>query len=116
MCGIAGIFNYSQSPNLISDSILKRMTSVIAHRGPDDEGIYISPDRMLGFGFRRLAIIDLSPAGHQPMSTPDNSLWIVFNGEIYNTSSSEKPLKPKAIAIALKPIPKPFSTLIKNTA
>jgi len=95
MCGIAGIFNYSQSPNLISDSILKRMTSVIAHRGPDDEGIYISPDRMLGFGFRRLAIIDLSPAGHQPMSTPDNSLWIVFNGEIYNHLELRKTLEAK---------------------
>jgi len=95
MCGIAGIFNYSQSPNLISDSILKRMTSVIAHRGPDDEGIYISPDRMLGFGFRRLAIIDLSPAGHQPMSTPDGSLWIVFNGEIYNHLELRKTLEAK---------------------
>jgi asparagine synthase (glutamine-hydrolysing) len=95
MCGIAGIFNYSQSPNLISDSILKRMTSVIAHRGPDDEGIYISPDRMLGFGFRRLAIIDLSPAGHQPMSTPDGSLWIVFNGEIYNHLDLRKTLEAK---------------------
>ena len=95
MCGIAGIFNYSQSPNLISDSILKRMTSVIAHRGPDDEGIYISPDRMLGFGFRRLAIIDLSPAGHQPMSNADGSIWIVFNGEIYNHLELRKTLEAK---------------------
>ena len=95
MCGIAGIFNYSQSPHLISESILKKMTDVIAHRGPDDEGIYISPDRMLGFGFRRLAIIDLSPAGHQPMSNADGSIWIVFNGEIYNHLELRKTLEAK---------------------
>jgi asparagine synthase (glutamine-hydrolysing) len=90
MCGIAGIFNYGNSPALISEPILKAMTAEIAHRGPDDDGIYISPDRKIGFGFRRLAIIDLSPAGHQPMSNrlnskhPDGDIWIVFNGEIYN--------------------------------
>ncbi len=90
MCGITGIFNYGNSPTLISEPILRAMTAEIAHRGPDDDGIYISPDRKIGFGFRRLAIIDLSPAGHQPMSNrlnsknPDGDIWIVFNGEIYN--------------------------------
>jgi asparagine synthase (glutamine-hydrolysing) len=95
MCGITGIFNYSQSPHLISESILKKMTDVIAHRGPDDNGIYLSPDHMLGFGFRRLAIIDLSPAGHQPMSNADGSIWIVFNGEIYNHLELRKTLEAK---------------------
>ena len=95
MCGIAGVFNYSQSPHLLSESILQHMTRVIAHRGPDDEGIYISPDHMLGFGFRRLAIIDLSPAGHQPMSNADGSIWIVFNGEIYNHLELRKTLEAK---------------------
>lgn len=95
MCGIAGVFNYSQSPNLVSESILKRMTDVIAHRGPDDDGVYINPTQTLGFGFRRLAIIDLSPAGHQPMSNADGSIWIVFNGEIYNHLDLRQDLEAK---------------------
>ncbi|MFQ3597811.1 MAG: asparagine synthase (glutamine-hydrolyzing) [Chloroherpetonaceae bacterium] len=95
MCGITGVFNYSQSPHLLSESILKQMTRVIAHRGPDDDGIYLSPNEQLGFGFRRLAIIDLSPAGHQPMSNRDGSLWIVFNGEIYNHLEIRKDLEAK---------------------
>ncbi|MFN3426248.1 MAG: asparagine synthase (glutamine-hydrolyzing) [Candidatus Thermochlorobacter sp.] len=90
MCGIVGIFNYGGSSTLICEDILKAMSAEIAHRGPDDDGIYISPDGTVGFGFRRLAIIDLSPAGHQPMSNalnsknPEGDIWIVFNGEIYN--------------------------------
>ncbi len=63
-----------------------------AHRGPDDSGVYCNADRRLGFGFRRLAIIDLSPSGHQPMSNEDGSLWIVFNGEIYNYPALRKEL------------------------
>lgn len=84
MCGIAGIFNYSNSHPDITQELLVRMSDIIRHRGPDDDGTYISKDRRLGFTFRRLAIIDLSPAGHQPMSNRDESVWIVFNGEIYN--------------------------------
>jgi asparagine synthase (glutamine-hydrolysing) len=63
-------------------AVLSTMAGSIAHRGPDDEGIYL--DRQVGFGFRRLAILDLSPSGHQPMCTEDGQLVIVFNGEIYN--------------------------------
>ena len=59
-------------------------TSCLAHRGPDQEGIWISSDRTVGLGHRRLAVIDLSDASSQPMSTPDGSITIVFNGEIYN--------------------------------
>lgn len=84
MCGILGIFNYSGHEGAISPEILNRMTSVIQHRGPDDEGIHISPDHRIGMGFRRLSIIDLSSAGHQPMSNPEKTIWITFNGEIYN--------------------------------
>jgi asparagine synthase (glutamine-hydrolysing) len=62
--------------------VLKRMADSIAHRGPDDSGLYL--DQQVGFGFRRLAILDLSPAGHQPMCSEDGQLVIVFNGEIYN--------------------------------
>ena len=60
---------------------LREATSTIAHRGPDDEGFYLSGP--LGFGFRRLSIIDLD-GGHQPMSDHAQSVWVVFNGEIYN--------------------------------
>jgi asparagine synthase (glutamine-hydrolysing) len=60
------------------------MTDCIAHRGPDDHGQYVSPERTLGLGHRRLAIIDLAPTGHQPMVSRDGSCRIVFNGEIYN--------------------------------
>ncbi|MCS6808696.1 MAG: asparagine synthase (glutamine-hydrolyzing) [Bacteroidota bacterium] len=68
----------------MSEEVLKRMSDVMAHRGPDDEGQWIAQDRRAGFAFRRLAIIDLSANGHQPMTTPDERLTIVFNGEIYN--------------------------------
>jgi asparagine synthase (glutamine-hydrolysing) len=83
MCGIAGILG----PNASNELIL-RMTRIQKHRGPDDEGIQLLPagdDRcQLALGHRRLAILDLSPAGHQPMHDPESGLWTVYNGEIYN--------------------------------
>lgn len=75
MCGICG-FTYRD------ETLIKRMNDSIRHRGPDDDGIYVSDD--ISLGHRRLSIIDLSPAGHQPMFNEDRSLCIVFNGEIYN--------------------------------
>jgi len=80
MCGIVGIFNLNGEP--VSQVILRKMTDAIAHRGPDAEGFYI--DSFIGLGHRRLAIIDLSPAGHQPMSAEDGNYIITYNGEIYN--------------------------------
>jgi asparagine synthase (glutamine-hydrolysing) len=80
MCGIAGIFNLNGSP--VSPVLLKRMTDAIVHRGPDGEGFYV--DGFIGLGHRRLAIIDLSSAGHQPMITEDKQYAITYNGEIYN--------------------------------
>lgn len=84
MCGIAGIVETAAAKPSISEAILRKMSDIIHHRGPDDEGQWISPNHRCGFAFRRLAIIDLSPAGHQPMSTTDGRFTIVFNGEIYN--------------------------------
>lgn len=83
MCGIAGLFNRNGEP--VSSVILRNMTDAISHRGPDGEGFYI--DSFIGLGHRRLAIIDLSPAGHQPMVTPDGDYTIIYNGEIYNFQS-----------------------------
>ena len=80
MCGITGIFNYKKSQP-IDHELLTRMCSSITHRGPDDEGFYF--DGPLGIGMRRLSIIDLK-TGQQPMSNGEKSVWIVFNGEIYN--------------------------------
>lgn len=80
MCGIAGIFNLNGES--VAPVLLRRMTDSIAHRGPDGEGFYT--DSFIGLGHRRLAIIDLSPAGHQPMVTPGDQYIIVYNGEVYN--------------------------------
>ncbi len=81
MCGIAGKISFSSNP--VSTQSVKAMCDALKHRGPDDSGIYISPDQKIGMGHRRLAIIDLSPLGHQPMRYLDR-YEIVFNGEIYN--------------------------------
>ncbi|WP_434685289.1 asparagine synthase (glutamine-hydrolyzing) [Pseudanabaena minima] len=80
MCGIAGVFNTNGEP--VSSSILKKMTDAIAHRGPDGEGFFV--DSFIGLGHRRLAILDLSSAGHQPMSSNNNRYVLTYNGEIYN--------------------------------
>jgi asparagine synthase (glutamine-hydrolysing) len=82
MCGISGLFNYDRSREVDAAS-LERMRAVTRHRGPDDSGHYI--DGNAGLAFNRLSIIDLS-GGHQPLSNEDGSVWIVFNGEIYNFS------------------------------
>ena len=80
MCGIAGIFNLNG--NSVSPVILKKMTESIAHRGPDGEGHYV--DGYVGFGHRRLSIIDLSAAGNQPMISLNKEIVLSYNGEIYN--------------------------------
>jgi len=80
MCGITGIFNVNGAP--VSISLLKKMTDIISHRGPDGEGFWV--DSFIGFGHRRLAIIDLTPLGHQPMQTEDGNFIITYNGEVYN--------------------------------
>jgi asparagine synthase (glutamine-hydrolysing) len=80
MCGIVGIFNLNGEP--VSPVVLRKMTDAVAHRGPDGEGFYI--DSFVGLGHRRLAIIDLTPAGHQPMMSPDGQYVVAYNGEIYN--------------------------------
>ncbi len=79
MCGIAGIVSFNGSEP--SHEQLKRMTDIIMHRGPDDSGFF--SEAGIGLGFRRLSIIDLAE-GHQPISNEDDSIWLIFNGEIYN--------------------------------
>jgi asparagine synthase (glutamine-hydrolysing) len=80
MCGIVGY----AGQEAIDPALLGTMASTLAHRGPDSSGSWISPDRTVGYGHRRLAIIDLSPGGHQPMTDNGGSVHLAFNGEIYN--------------------------------
>ncbi|HXG61674.1 MAG TPA: asparagine synthase (glutamine-hydrolyzing) [Planctomycetota bacterium] len=84
MCGIAGIFSYGPDGPLVDNAELVRMRDRMASRGPDGAGLWRSEDGRIALAHRRLAILDPSPAGVQPMSSPDGSLVIVFNGEIYN--------------------------------
>jgi len=78
MCGICGIAGN------VDPGVIERMTLSLTHRGPDDGGVELFPDHQLALGHRRLSIIDLSPSGRQPMSNEDGSVWISFNGELYN--------------------------------
>jgi asparagine synthase (glutamine-hydrolysing) len=80
MCGIAGFLNVDGQP--ASPAVVRTMTQAVAHRGPDGEGVYV--DDCVALGHRRLAIIDLSPAGHQPMPSVDGQYVLTFNGEIFN--------------------------------
>ncbi len=84
MCGICGIYEYGVSDPGVSGSLVARMRDTMIHRGPDDRGAYVSQDRRVGLGNRRLAIVDLSPAGHMPMPNEDGRIWVTQNGEIYN--------------------------------
>lgn len=89
MCGIACLF--SEQP--LDDKLIKQMTTVISHRGPDDEGhIGLIENRVI-LGHRRLSIVDLSVAGHQPMTYGDSKYWITYNGEIYNYVELRKELE-----------------------
>jgi asparagine synthase (glutamine-hydrolysing) len=84
MCGLAGILAYHDAAPPIDGEEILTMRESMQSRGPDGAGLWISEDGRLALAHRRLSIIDLSEAGAQPMGTPDQSLWVVFNGEIYN--------------------------------
>jgi asparagine synthase (glutamine-hydrolysing) len=88
MCGIAGQFKFGgpADPGAREQdrAIVSRMRDSLAHRGPDDAGLWQSVDGRVALAHRRLSIVDVSPAGHQPMSNEDGTVWITFNGEIYN--------------------------------
>jgi asparagine synthase (glutamine-hydrolysing) len=86
MCGIAGAVRLARSRSVDVDvrSVVAAMSARVAHRGPDDNGLWSSPDGNVCLAHRRLAIVDLSARGHQPMASADGGAWITFNGEIYN--------------------------------
>jgi asparagine synthase (glutamine-hydrolysing) len=92
MCGIAGIVDFRTSKKSVNQDTLKKMSDIIFHRGPDSDGQWISNEHSCGLAFRRLAIIDLSANGNQPMVKDDGSFAIVFNGEVYNHQTPRKEL------------------------
>lgn len=92
MCGIAGIFDRTGAPDAARADLLARMTRTLHHRGPDDEGYYL--DGPVGLGHRRLSIIDVA-GGHQPVGNEDGTVWVVFNGEIYNYPDLTRELESK---------------------
>ena len=91
MCGIAGYIHLNNMP--ASGVILQKMTDAIKHRGPDGQGHFV--DGNMAIGHRRLSIIDLSPAGHQPMLSPDGRYVISYNGEVYNFKELRMELEAK---------------------
>src|SRR3989338_1684684 len=93
MCGITCIFNLNR--NRVDESILSSMSAAQKHRGPDDAGSVLLNDNILGFAHNRLSIIDLSPFGHQPMSNKEKTVWLVFNGMIYNYLELKEELEQK---------------------
>jgi asparagine synthase (glutamine-hydrolysing) len=92
MCGIAGFFSLSGHSDPQRADVLRRMTRTLVHRGPDDEGYLV--DGPVGLGFRRLSIIDLV-SGHQPLGNEDGTVWVIFNGEIYNYPDLTRELEAK---------------------
>lgn len=93
VCGIAGFLDVSRQTSI---DILNRMTAALVHRGPDDRGTQLFEEG-IGLGHRRLSIIDLSELGHQPMSNHDGTIWITYNGEIYNYKELADTLKKKGV-------------------
>jgi asparagine synthase (glutamine-hydrolysing) len=88
MCGIAGVFHYGDPGRPVDRAELERMTRALAHRGPDGEGFHV--DGPLGLGHRRLAIVDLTPTGAQPMANEDGTRWIAYNGEFYDHAAHRR--------------------------
>src|ERR1051325_5186074 len=89
MCGIAGVMKFGQEVR-VESSAVRRMCAAMVHGSPDDEGVYT--DGCIGIGMRRLSIIDVA-GGHQPISNETGTIWIVFNGEIYNHSELRNQLE-----------------------
>src|SRR6266852_2223787 len=96
MCGICGQFNFARSEPVGPETI-RQMAGTIVHRGPDDEGYFVSG--LVGLGFRRLSIIDLA-GGHQPMSDTEESVWLIFNGEIYNYKELRADVQKERLVLA----------------
>src|SRR5687768_3490099 len=93
MCGLAGIFAAGRWSSEELERVTMRMTDAIAYRGPDDHGVWVDPSAAIALGFRRLAIVDLSEQGHQPMRSASGRYVIIFNGEVYNHRNLRRELE-----------------------
>jgi asparagine synthase (glutamine-hydrolysing) len=91
VCGICGVV--AKGPTVVTQALLERMRDSMTYRGPDDAGAVVLDGGRVGFGHRRLSIIDLSPAGHQPMANEDETVWLVYNGEVYNHAPMRESLQ-----------------------
>src|SRR3954453_1899597 len=94
MCGICGTLGLNDGFDT-AESTVEAMRDALAHRGPDDAGAWTSREGRVAFGHRRLSIVDLSPAGHQPMPNEDGTVWITYNGEVYNHAALREELEAK---------------------
>ena len=94
MCGISGILGFADS-FAVSEALARTWRRAQSHRGPDDGGAWADPAHRVALGHRRLSIIDLSAAGHQPMSNEDGTVWITYNGEVYNHEALRAELEAK---------------------
>ena len=94
MCGIAGIIDWGRVPdNDAIEQTVRTMRDSMVHRGPDDVGVWISESGSCALAHRRLSVIDLSADGPQPMANEDESVWVTFNGEIYNYRALKEQLQ-----------------------
>src|SRR6266550_7559489 len=97
MCGLTGFVVSAAASDDLARTV-RRMSNALVHRGPDDDGEWIDADAGVAFGFRRLAIIDLSPAGHQPMTSASGRYVAMLNGEIYNFEELRRELREASLA------------------
>jgi asparagine synthase (glutamine-hydrolysing) len=97
MCGIAGLWQQSGGDEATLAERIRRMADTLAHRGPDDEGYWVAPGAGVALGFRRLAILDLSSTGRQPMQSADGRFVVIFNGEIYNFRELRQELEARGV-------------------
>jgi asparagine synthase (glutamine-hydrolysing) len=93
MCGISGALAFDDGSFRVTDRFVACMSEAMVHRGPDGSGVWVDADQRVGFAHRRLSIIDLSTAASQPMSNADGSLWLTYNGEIYNHAELRRELE-----------------------
>jgi asparagine synthase (glutamine-hydrolysing) len=100
MCGIAGILSFAPDAPVAGDE-LRLMAGQLVHRGPDDEGYHVDPQNRCGLAFRRLSIIDVA-GGHQPLSNEDGTVWVIFNGEIYNFGALRQELEARGHRFATR--------------
>jgi asparagine synthase (glutamine-hydrolysing) len=113
MCGICGELTFEAGAAVRRETLVA-MRDRLMHRGPDDEGLFVGDGGRVGLGFRRLRIIDLSKVANQPMSNEDGSVWVAFNGEIYNFAISGRGSWPWGTSFDRRATPRPSSICMKS--